>query len=114
MNNNSSSKGKRRPYNAAPLLGSPLSDPGIPSLSSSPQSFFIERTRSLDVLQQHERQDCSQDFFGKSPSSFSEIDVILDDGTVQKRTISLSTLPDEEEEGSNDYHNSTNYKRDQR
>ncbi|KAG2203276.1 hypothetical protein INT47_000196 [Mucor saturninus] len=110
MSNESSSKGKRRPYNAAPLLGSPLSDPGLPSLSSSPQSFFIERTRSLDVFHQQDQQDFNQDLFGRSPSSFSEIDVILDDGTVQKRTVSLSTLPDEDE-GSNDY-TSTNYKGD--
>lgn len=111
MSHESSPKGKRRPYNAAPLLGSPLSDPGLPPFSSSPQSFFIERTRSLDVFEQPDQQDSNQDLFGRSPSSFSEIDVILDDGTVQKRTVSLSTLPDEEE-GSNDYA-STNYK-DQR
>jgi hypothetical protein len=42
-----------------------------------------------------------------SPSAYSAFDVVLDDGTLQKRTISLSTLPDdldeedeEEEEGS--------------
>lgn len=42
-----------------------------------------------------------------SPSAYSAFDVVLDDGTLQKRTISLSTLPDdldeeeeeEEEEG---------------
>ncbi|OAD04671.1 hypothetical protein MUCCIDRAFT_72929 [Mucor lusitanicus CBS 277.49] len=36
-----------------------------------------------------------------SPSAYSAFDVVLDDGTLQKRTISLSTLPDDldEEEG---------------
>ncbi|KAI8079169.1 hypothetical protein BDF21DRAFT_36450 [Thamnidium elegans] len=95
---------KRRPHNAAPVLGSPLSDPGLPQLSSSPQSFFIERTRSLDIIQQLHDRDLDQDYINRSPSTFSEIDVILDDGTVQKRTVSLSTLPDEEQH-SNDYTN---------
>lgn len=30
-----------------------------------------------------------------SPSAYSAFQVVLDDGTLQKRTISLSTLPDE-------------------
>ncbi|KAI9363139.1 Fusaric acid resistance protein-like-domain-containing protein [Pilaira anomala] len=109
----SESPNKRRPQNAAPVVGSPLSDPGLPPLSSSPQSFFIERTRSLDILQQLHDRDLDQGFLTRSPSTFSEIEVILDDGTVQKRTVSLSTLPDEEEQDqqrdytnriSNDYH----------
>ncbi|KAI8059981.1 Fusaric acid resistance protein-like-domain-containing protein [Gilbertella persicaria] len=89
---------KRRPHNAVPIIGSPLSDPGLPALSSSPQSFFIERTQSLDnVLHQQELE------LGRSPSNLSEIEVILDDGTTQKRTVSLSTLPEyTEEEGSED------------
>ncbi|GAN06647.1 conserved hypothetical protein [Mucor ambiguus] len=33
----------------------------------------------------------------RSPSAVSEIEVILDDGTTQKRTVSLSTLPDQDE-----------------
>ncbi|ORE13067.1 hypothetical protein BCV71DRAFT_279323, partial [Rhizopus microsporus] len=33
-----------------------------------------------------------------SPSVYSEIDVVLDDGTLQKRTVSLSTLPEQEED----------------
>ncbi|KAG1458711.1 hypothetical protein G6F46_006619 [Rhizopus delemar] len=32
-----------------------------------------------------------------SPSVYSEIDVVLDDGTLQKRTVSLSTLPEDDE-----------------
>jgi hypothetical protein len=28
-----------------------------------------------------------------SPSVYSEFDVVLDDGTLQKRTVSLSTMP---------------------
>lgn len=100
----SSPKEKRRPFNAAPspLVGSPLSDPGIPPFSSSPQSFFIERTQSLDFLSDNNRRK-STDSLQRSPSTFSEIEVILDDGTTQKRTVSLSTLPDrdteDEEEG---------------
>jgi hypothetical protein len=83
---------KRRPQNAVkePIIGSPLSDPGIPSFSTSPQSMFIERTQSLDALQDF-------DFVQGSPSAQSEIDVILDDGTTQKRTVSLSTIPDIDE-----------------
>lgn len=30
-----------------------------------------------------------------SPSMYSEFNVVLDDGTLQKRTVSLSTLPDD-------------------
>ncbi|KAG1076865.1 hypothetical protein G6F42_025233 [Rhizopus arrhizus] len=33
-----------------------------------------------------------------SPSAYSAFDVVLDDGTLQKRTISLSTLPDDLDE----------------
>lgn len=118
MNGSSNNKSiSRRPSNAAPpssssipLISSPLSDPGLPSLSSSPQSFFIERTQSLDALyyqQQQQQSDSDRDLMGKSPSAFSEIEVILDDGTTQKRTVSLSTLPDtheEEESSNNTYH----------
>ncbi|KAG1178552.1 hypothetical protein G6F70_001716 [Rhizopus microsporus] len=52
--------------------------------------MFIERTQSLDALQDF-------DFVQGSPSAQSEIDVILDDGTTQKRTVSLSTIPDIDE-----------------
>lgn len=31
-----------------------------------------------------------------SPSVYSEFNVVLDDGTLQKRTVSLSTLPDDD------------------
>lgn len=85
---------QKRPYNAAPLIGSPLSDPGIPSLSTSPTSFFIERTQSLNALQQQQPETGSD--LDRSYSNMSEIEVILDDGSTQKRTVSLSTLPDEE------------------
>lgn len=95
QNNNA----KRRPYNAAPYLGSPLSDPGLPPFSTSPQSMFMERTQSLDFLGgQHDSRRDSTDSLQRSPSNFSEIEVILDDGTTQKRTVSLSTLPDRENE----------------
>lgn len=79
---------QKRPYNAAPIIGSPLSDPGIPSLSTSPTSFFMERTQSLDA-------EMSNDL-DRSYTNMSEIEVILDDGSTQKRTVSLSTLPDED------------------
>jgi hypothetical protein len=35
----------------------------------------------------------SMDLPTASPSVYSEIDVVLDDGTLQKRTVSLSTIP---------------------
>lgn len=37
-----------------------------------------------------------------SPSAYSAFDVVLDDGTLQRRTISLSTLPDELDEQEED------------
>lgn len=85
---------KRRPHNALtdPYSESPLSDPGV--LSASPQSFIIERTQSLDALQDFEN---TFDLSRASPSAKSEIEVILDDGTTQKRTISLSTIPEQKE-----------------
>ncbi|KAI8973011.1 Fusaric acid resistance protein-like-domain-containing protein [Pilobolus umbonatus] len=81
---------QRRPQNAVPLLRSPLSDPGL--LSSSPQNYFMERSQSLNEL---------TGVYSSSPSGVSEIDVILDDGSQQKRTVSLSTLP------GNDHHDSS-------
>lgn len=90
---------RRRPRNAAPIIGSPLSDPGLSSLSTSPQSFFIERTQSLDELNHQSSLNMA-----RSPSAMSEIEVILDDGTTQKRTVSLSTLPDEDEEEEEEDH----------
>ncbi|KAL9547369.1 hypothetical protein MBANPS3_006191 [Mucor bainieri] len=87
---------RRRPHNAATaIVGSPLSDPGISSLSTSPQSFFFERTQSLDAITHQSFPDMA-----RSPSAVSEIEVILDDGTTQKRTVSLSTLPDQDDYGS--------------
>ncbi|CAO3651153.1 unnamed protein product [Mucor fragilis] len=83
---------RRRPHNAAPIIGSPLSDPGISSLSTSPQSFFFERTQSLDAITHQSFPDMA-----RSPSALSEIEVILDDGTTQKRTVSLSTLPEHDD-----------------
>lgn len=54
-----------------------------------------------------------EDFIGSiptaSPSVYSDFNVVLDDGTLQKRTVSLSTLPDdlnlfalEDEDNNND------------
>jgi hypothetical protein len=82
---------KRRPHNAITdsIAGSPLSDPGV-LMSASPQSLFLERTQSLDAPYLEDIFDLSK----ASPSARSEIEVILDDGTTQKRTVSLSTLPD--------------------
>ncbi|KAG1503778.1 hypothetical protein G6F54_001436 [Rhizopus delemar] len=59
-------------------------------MSASPQSLFLERTQSLDTPYLEDIFDLSK----ASPSARSEIEVILDDGTTQKRTVSLSTLPD--------------------
>ncbi|KAI8887178.1 hypothetical protein K501DRAFT_242906 [Backusella circina FSU 941] len=66
---------KRRPKNAAPI---PVSNKRYNDygFATSPKSFV------------------SSDLPLASPSVFSEIDVVLDDGTLQKRTVSLSTIPD--------------------
>jgi hypothetical protein len=66
---------KRRPKNAAPIPVSNkrYNDHGF---ATSPKSYV------------------SSDLPLASPSVFSEIDVVLDDGTLQKRTVSLSTIPD--------------------
>ena len=37
-----------------------------------------------------------------SPSGYSTFDVVLDDGTLQKRTVSLSTLPNDKEDNTFD------------
>lgn len=82
MSGNSPPPGpKRLPRNAAPI-------PFITSaevLSTSPGSYQIEPPPSLGQ---------SLDIPTRSPSGYSEIEVVLDDGTLQKRTVSLSTLPD--------------------
>lgn len=58
-----------------------------PVLSGSSMSFASDRQRGGARL-----YDVSS--MARSPSSLSEIEVVLDDGTLQKRTVSLSTLPD--------------------
>ncbi|KAI9271970.1 Fusaric acid resistance protein-like-domain-containing protein [Sporodiniella umbellata] len=84
---------KRRPYNALadPQPESTPSTLGIPILSTSPQSSMMNRTQSSEGFRDF---DSIFDPSIASPSARSEIEVILDDGTTQKRTVSLSTLPD--------------------
>ncbi|KAI8339686.1 Fusaric acid resistance protein-like-domain-containing protein [Chlamydoabsidia padenii] len=55
-------------------------------LSSSPQSY---PTTSFHSFGQYPPL--------RSPSATSEIEVIMDDGTIQKRSVSLSTLPDQDD-----------------
>lgn len=68
----SESSDAKRPRNAAPI---PL--PGRSEAISPPYDDFVN---SLPTA---------------SPSMYSEFNVVLDDGTLQKRTVSLSTLPDD-------------------
>ncbi|CEP12732.1 hypothetical protein [Parasitella parasitica] len=68
-----------------------LSDPAIPSLSTSPESYCTERTHFRQTFTHQSNLET-----GRSSPETSEIDVILDDGTTQKRAVSLSTLSDEE------------------
>ncbi|KAI8982993.1 Fusaric acid resistance protein-like-domain-containing protein [Pilobolus umbonatus] len=89
------SDSRRLPRNAIP----------IPISSDAQYNTFDTVSPSFDAL-----------LYCSSPhaSVFSEIDVVLDDGTLQKRTVSLSTLPEgslysEDEYGDNEhtYYNST-------
>ncbi|KAI8367685.1 Fusaric acid resistance protein-like-domain-containing protein [Radiomyces spectabilis] len=74
---------KRFPRNATPTY-SHSSENTRAHFSTSPQSFDNSMLRFQSDLDQLTR----------SPSAYSEIEVILDDGSVQKRTVSLSTIPD--------------------
>jgi hypothetical protein len=74
---------KRLPRNAT----SPIHDyVDIQHLSSSPQSYPTTSFQSFGQCPPL-----------RSPSATSEIEVIMDDGTIQKRSVSLSTLPDPDE-----------------
>ncbi|KAI8647098.1 Fusaric acid resistance protein-like-domain-containing protein [Parasitella parasitica] len=77
---------RRRPENA-----DHSSDPVLSSLSTSPESYFTEGAYSRQTLTHQPNPELE-----RSSPGISEIDVILDDGTIQKRAVSLSTLSDEE------------------
>ncbi|KAF7728169.1 hypothetical protein EC973_006563 [Apophysomyces ossiformis] len=77
----------RFPRNAA-FSPSPTSDNDGLIYSTSPQTFRNEPFRSFGGL-----SDPVEPPIG-SFSSRSEIEVVLDDGTLQRRTVSLSTIPD--------------------
>jgi hypothetical protein len=97
----STSPNKRTSKSGTPLVGSPFSDPGLPSLSSSPQRFFIDRTLSLDSFspfENEQQQQQQQQRESERSTSFNETEVVLDDGSLIKRTVSLSTLPDQQEQ----------------
>lgn len=68
----SESSDSKRPRNAAPIP--------FPGRHESISPPFDEFVGSLPTA---------------SPSVYSEFNVVLDDGTLQKRTVSLSTLPDD-------------------
>lgn len=78
---------KRLPRNAAPIPF-PSSGQSRTFLSTSPTSFTSDQYPSLGQWSDQ------VDIPTRSPSSYSEIEVVLDDGTLQKRTVSLSTVPE--------------------
>ncbi|KAI7873761.1 hypothetical protein K492DRAFT_211962 [Lichtheimia hyalospora FSU 10163] len=78
---------KRLPRNAAPIPF-PSSGHSHTFLSTSPTSFTSDQYPSLGQWSDQ------VDIPTRSPSSYSEIEVVLDDGTLQKRTVSLSTVPE--------------------
>lgn len=78
---------KRLPRNAAPIPF-PASGQSRTFLSTSPTSFTSDQYPSLGQWSDQ------VDIPTRSPSSYSEIEVVLDDGTLQKRTVSLSTVPE--------------------
>lgn len=77
---------KRLPRNAA-------------ASSSNPESSFLFSSSSA-VYSSSPQSYPNYQSFSQYPilSPTSEVEVIMDDGTVQKRTVSLSTLPDVEED----------------
>lgn len=83
---------KRLPRNAAPIPF-PASSHGTHYLSTSPRSFLSDQPQ----LSFGQVSDHALDLPTRSPSTYSEIEVVLDDGTLQKRTVSLSTLPEVEQ-----------------
>lgn len=92
---------KRLPRNAAPIPF-PSSGHSHTFLSTSPASFTSDQYPSLGQWSDQ------VDIPTRSPSSYSEIEVVLDDGTLQKRTVSLSTVPEplsptHEDFNANDY-----------
>ncbi|KAI8081545.1 Fusaric acid resistance protein-like-domain-containing protein [Halteromyces radiatus] len=85
---------KRLPKNATPTLPEYILQTDLQHLSCSPQSFPTTSFQSF-----------SQSSGPRSPTS-SEVEVIMDDGTIQKRSVSLSTLPDQDEPSEHTSNNS--------
>jgi hypothetical protein len=88
----------RRPRNAAPIPLPPGSSGHHPSFTAihSPRSSYYSDanysfgsgvSESINIRPQPEMRPIS-------PSGYSEIEVVLDDGTLQRRTVSLSTTFD--------------------
>ena len=71
-----------------------------------PESSDIKRPKNAAPIPFPDRHESMSppfdEFIGSlptaSPSVYSEFNVVLDDGTLQKRTVSLSTLPDQAKE----------------
>ncbi|KAI9278480.1 Fusaric acid resistance protein-like-domain-containing protein [Phascolomyces articulosus] len=84
---------KRLPRNAAPI---PFPTSTVlrgqqqqTTLSASPGSYVNDRHSTLSQWGEQ-----VSDIPTRSPSSYSEIEVVLEDGIIQKRTVSLSTIPE--------------------
>lgn len=74
-----------------------LLDDDLPEFTANKSlQTAIESHRSSFTSPQKSLQEAKLEVI-PSPSVYSEIDVVLDDGTLQKRTVSLSTLPEDDE-----------------
>ncbi|KAI7853809.1 Fusaric acid resistance protein-like-domain-containing protein [Circinella umbellata] len=81
---------KRLPRNAAPI---PFPNTVLRGeqnvLTTSPGTYASDRHSTLSQWGEQ-----VSDIPTRSPSSYSEIEVVLEDGIIQKRTVSLSTIPE--------------------
>ena len=82
---------KRLPRNAAPIPfpNTVLRGEQQSTLSTSPATYASDRHSTLSQWGEQ-----VSDIPTRSPSSYSEIEVVLEDGIIQKRTVSLSTIPE--------------------
>ncbi|KAI9496374.1 Fusaric acid resistance protein-like-domain-containing protein [Zychaea mexicana] len=80
---------KRLPRNAAPIPFPTVLRGQQTVLSTSPGSYASDRHSTLAQWGEQ-----VSDIPTRSPSSYSEIEVVLEDGMIQKRTVSLSTIPE--------------------
>ena len=90
---------KRLPRNAAPIPfpNTVLRGEQQSTLSTSPATYASDRHSTLSQWGEQ-----VSDIPTRSPSSYSEIEVVLEDGIIQKRTVSLSTIPEPEPQSLSD------------